>query len=79
MDREDLLTYCPLARTTCNRGELSFTPQQEDVLICAFYGYGDDTCHIAETLRALWSLGEVCNTDLGYLNISGGIDTYEQN
>lgn len=78
MDRE-FYTYCPLARAKCKDGELMFTPQQEDGLLCVFYDGDDDRCHITDTLHALWSLGEVCNTDLGYLNICGGIDTYEQN
>ena len=72
MDREDLLTYCPLARAECINGELKGR-------LCAFYDYEGNYCHITNTLESLSSLGEVCNTDLGYLNISGGIDTYEQN
>lgn len=78
MDRE-FYTYCPLARAKCNHGELSFTPQQEDVPVCAFYDDEDCACQIRDALTALRSIGAVCNTDLGYLNISGSIDTYEQN
>ena len=78
MDRE-FYTYCPLARAKCNHGELSFTPKQEDVPVCAFYDGDDDICRITDALNALRSLGKACDADIGYLNISGGIDTYEQN
>lgn len=78
MDRE-FYFYCPLARATCQDGELTLMLSQGEVLVCTFYDDEDCACQIRDALTALRSIGEACNTDLGYLNISGGIDTYEQN
>lgn len=81
-EKKEEVIWCPIAKMECKEAELSSIELDLDkTYICAWQENGE--CLVRQALEGIARLGEAATCTPGgngwWIEVSGSIDTYEQN